>query len=67
MYTGNIPPTLIRAALNVIGALESETLFKTGEVVEGKVVKVLSATMTLTELDEIHRLTGELIVGKARG
>ena len=30
-------------------------------------VKVLSATMTLTELDEIHRLTGELIVGKARG
>jgi len=73
MIPAKIPPTIFKAALQLFGSAEQETaLFREGDLVEGRVLKILSSRQALVRLSGVEMLAltesrmtpGQNIVGR---
>ncbi|VAX20629.1 hypothetical protein MNBD_NITROSPINAE04-2551 [hydrothermal vent metagenome] len=73
MWTGKAPPpNIFKAAIELFGSPRSEALFKKSEIVEGRVVKILSGNQALVRLSGVELvavtdtklLEGQKIVGR---
>jgi len=72
MFTGPVPPSIFQAAMKIMGPGDRKSLFHKGDLVEGKVLQVISKNQALVRLSGIEmvaltqsRMTpGQNIVGK---
>jgi len=73
MWTGKAtPPNIFKAAIELLGSPRSEALFKENEIVEGRVVKILSGSQALVRLSGVELVAvtdtkleeGQKIVGR---
>lgn len=73
MFINQFPPSLIEAALKILGGHESnKSLFQIGDIVEGSVIKTISPKEALVRIGgvdlfaatETKLLTGQLILGR---
>jgi len=55
MFINQFPPNLLEAAIKILGGFEgSKSLFQTGDVVEGSVVKVISPKEALVRIGGVE-------------
>ncbi len=73
MFINQLPPKLLEAAIKILGGLEgSKSLFQTGDIVEGSVVKTISPKEALVRIGGVELFaitetklqTGQIIMGR---